>query len=339
MRRALFVVLVLAQIGILAYLAGQREWIMANGEVVYLRTAPVDPRDPLRGDYVTLSYDLNQLPLSAFRQTPDMLKRGQIVYAVLKHDVDDLYRLDFLSLSPPGGGRFLKGRVAYTYDGNQGRGLARGQGIVGLQFGIEKMFVEQGSGKAIEQRRGTREGLQVPMEVAVAIGSDGVGQIKSFRWSPVGLQFQRLNSPGRQTDDSAPELRFQLRIHNLSDVPLRIIDGPEHCAFRLDMLPGREATAAPREVACSPAQWQQETVISLAPGQTHSVQFDLSLPRWYVYSLSDREVWGNIAELALGQRFRLTYAPRSAAGVRGDADQLWQSTLTTPAFNARGFID
>ncbi|GAB3370791.1 GDYXXLXY domain-containing protein [Spongiibacter taiwanensis] len=335
MRRALFVVVILAQIALLAYLAGQREWILAKGEVVYLRTAPIDPRDPLRGDYVVLSYDLNQVPLSAFRQSPDLLKRGQIVYAALSQEAGDLYRLDYLSLTPPGRGQFLKGRVAHFYDG----GGRREQGFVDLRYGIEKMFVEQGSGKAIEQRRGVRDGVQVPMEVAVAIGRGGVGQIKTFRWSPVGLQFQRVNSAAASAEEGAANLRFQMNIHNFSDAPLRIIDGPEHCAFRLDMLPGREATAAPREIACSLAQWQQEKVISLAPGEVHSTQFDLSLPRWYVYSLSDREVWGNIAELALGQRFRLTYLPASAAGVRSDAALLWQHSLSTPAFNARGFID
>lgn len=338
MRRGLLVLLIATQLAVLGYLAGQREWILARGEVVYLRTAPVDPRDPLRGDYVDLSYRLNQQPLSAFRPPLTApLTRGATVFAVLQVESGDLYQLDYLTLVRPDTGRFLKGRVDYVH--HWGTELGREQGVVELSFGIEQLFVEQGRGLDIERRRGSRAGLQVPMEVAVALGAGGVAQLKSFRWSPVGLEFQHLGQGAPRSPDQPPNLTFRLRLHNLSTAPLTLIDGPEHCAFRLAMLPGMGASVAPRAVSCSPQQWQQEQLISLAPGQVHDTVFDLSLARWFVYSPRDGGVWDTIAELAFGQRFRLQYLPGSARGVRADADLLWQPSLETPAFSPRGVID
>ena len=40
------------QIVLLAFMAGEREWVARTGTPVVLRTAPIDPRDPMRGDYV-----------------------------------------------------------------------------------------------------------------------------------------------------------------------------------------------------------------------------------------------------------------------------------------------
>ncbi|MFO0867014.1 MAG: GDYXXLXY domain-containing protein [Gemmataceae bacterium] len=50
----------LFQVGVLSAMTGIttiRHW---NAEIHYLRTAPVDPRDLFRGDYVVLSYPFSQ---------------------------------------------------------------------------------------------------------------------------------------------------------------------------------------------------------------------------------------------------------------------------------------
>ena len=46
------------QLLVLGYIAGQREWILRTGRTVWLRTAPIDPRDVMRGDYVRLDYEV-----------------------------------------------------------------------------------------------------------------------------------------------------------------------------------------------------------------------------------------------------------------------------------------
>ena len=59
MRRLFIVLCIAAQILVLGVMAGKREFILATGERVFLRTAPIDPRDPFRGDFVRLRYDIS----------------------------------------------------------------------------------------------------------------------------------------------------------------------------------------------------------------------------------------------------------------------------------------
>ena len=57
MKRWFPVVVVVAQVGVLGFMAGEREWVAKTGTEISLRTAPIDPRDAMRGDYVRLDYE------------------------------------------------------------------------------------------------------------------------------------------------------------------------------------------------------------------------------------------------------------------------------------------
>ena len=56
--------LVVGQSLFLAAMVWDRVALLRSDNVVTLRTAPVDPRDIFRGDYVILTYDIAQLPLA-----------------------------------------------------------------------------------------------------------------------------------------------------------------------------------------------------------------------------------------------------------------------------------
>ena len=62
MKTAAVVAAIVIQFAVLGWMAGQREWIVRTGPSVWLCTAPVDPRDPFRGDYVTLGYEISTIP-------------------------------------------------------------------------------------------------------------------------------------------------------------------------------------------------------------------------------------------------------------------------------------
>ena len=66
MRKAAIITAILAQVLILAWMAGQREWILRTAPRIWLRTAPLDPRDLFRGDYVTLRYDIAAIGAEKF---------------------------------------------------------------------------------------------------------------------------------------------------------------------------------------------------------------------------------------------------------------------------------
>ena len=44
--------------------------VFTGGTEVMLRIQPVDPRDPLRGDYVTFSYDISSVSSYQFEYSP-----------------------------------------------------------------------------------------------------------------------------------------------------------------------------------------------------------------------------------------------------------------------------
>lgn len=335
MRRVLIVAAVVAQLLVLVVIAGQREWILQNGERVYVRTAPVDPRDPMRGDYVRLSYAINSQSLSAFKgTTTEKLKRGDRVYAVLRKSYDDLYELDYLSQRRPSAMPFIAGQVRYVY----GDLL---NGYVDIDYGIEQLFVEQGQGLDIEKRRGQRDSLQVPMEVELALGAAGQAQITGYRWSPLGVQLQRLDraNTGAVANDGlrSPVLEFSLQ--NVSDNALNIVDGASHCALHLQMLADRSSLSKLRYPLCGPTELEGERVVTLRPGQTHTVVVDLNEPRWHMQSTRDSARWGSIAELAATQRFRLVYRPLNVSDVNIAVKEVWPGSIASPAFNARGQID
>jgi uncharacterized membrane-anchored protein len=332
-RRGWVIVSVAAQLLVLAWMAGEREWIYRTGPRVYLRTAPIDPRDLFRGDFVRLQYEINSVRKEhldpAMAAPAAERRRHEVVYTRLLPAGEGLYEAAGTSLARPPG-LFLRGR---TEDG--WRLGWRGAGHVFVKYGIEQLFVEQGSGRAIEQRRGTRDALQVPMEVEVALASSGTAVIRGYRWSRLGMKLEVLRRPApRNRNAPAPEgpLSPKLRIGlaNASDAPLSVADADEHCAFQLVPVEWAPQPYAPAAPACG-GQPAVRT-IELAPGETYSVELDLSEPRWHVLAGGKPVEIGALPGLA---QFRIEYrAPASAAGT-----SLWRGRMASQAFNASGVVD
>ena len=90
MRKILIIGSILIQLFTLMYMAAVREAIILTGMTVYLRTAPVDPNDLFRGDYVSLNYEISQVPL---KEVFPAGEKEVICYTVLKKGENDLYGL------------------------------------------------------------------------------------------------------------------------------------------------------------------------------------------------------------------------------------------------------
>lgn len=334
MRKVLIVVLVLSQFAVLGFLAGEREWIRRSGERIFLRTAPIDPRDPFRGDFVTLRYSLNTVDVGRFRSTviASSLRREDSVFAVLKPGTSDIYQLDYLSDRKPSGGLFLRGRVSRDVTGGQ----------IEVRYGIEQYFVQQGSGKEIERKRGARDGLQIPMEVEVALGASGRAALLDYRWSRIGIRLEQNAiatdvDRGEGSPPRSPLLTLTLK--NVSDEPLQIADNDLHCGFSLlaEGDTGRRYTMA--DTRCSPYILKDGDIITLAPGEDYRAELDTALPRWYVLQ---EGVSGSasLAAAAPNERFRMVYRPPILMeGMDSSMAQLWQGELVSPTFSVRGRID
>jgi uncharacterized membrane-anchored protein len=324
------IVAVAAQLAVLAWMAGEREWIFRTGEVVHLRTAPLDPRDPFRGDFVRLQYDVNDVRLEA--APAEDRRRERVVYTRLQAAGEGVYEAAGASDTRPEG-LFLRGR---TEDAWRLGGWRGGGGAQVVKYGIEQLFVEQGSGEAIEQRRGTRDGLQIPMEVEVAVATSGKAVIRGFRWSRLGMQLEVLRVPARRVPNGPPEgplsPKLRITLANVSDAPLTVADAGEQCAFHLVTVAWTAQQYAPASRACSGGQ-PEPRAITLAPNETYSVELDLSERRWYVLD-GDQPV--EIGALPGFPQFRVEY--RSLDSAAGNS-LLWRGRLASQAFNATGGVD
>lgn len=334
MRRKLVLICIVAQVLVLAVMAAEREFILNAGERIHLRTAPIDPRDPFRGDFVRLRYEISRVSRRQLQGTlgEDEKQKGDLVYAVLEEGAENLYNLDYLTDEPPADGVFLRARVRHRWR------PAHNRSAVSVKYGIEKLFVEQGRGKDIERHRGTRSGLQIPMEVEIAVGSDGTAVIRGFRWSRLGMSLKMLRVHRRNRNENLDDVteplspKLEISLQNVSGAPLTLADTSEHCGFHL-----RTTTRVSREyrsayAGCPGVGSSGGHPIELAPGEAYTVQLDLSEPRWHVSV--DGET-GEIGRYANNDSFRIVYV----APIAGSAAAAWRGELPSSAFTAYRILD
>lgn len=322
------------QVLVLGYIAVERELVVLRGKTVYLRTAPIDPRDVFRGDYVRLDYEISHVPAPLLR---DGLKNRKTdysylhpkdrptVYAVLRTD-GDIGELEYLTDIKPAGGLFLRGTIENDWSGASH-----------VKYGIEAFFVQQKTGLDLE--RGQNEGgIQTPLEMKTAVGNNGTAVLKGYRWSKLGI--------GLVTETESPTNRLirsvTIQLKNTSQADLAIVDLPGGRSLSLE---------ADRIRDYSDADWKwvgatnarpavsEESVKILKPGEIHTIRVDLTDPDWFVVKAGEKPK--PINQLS-GWRpmFRLVYRPPSPEECRHlpRADIIWHGHLMSRAFNS-GRVD
>jgi len=109
-----FILIICLQVLLLFGIIGYREYWIATGDKVVLKTMPVDPRDIFRGDYVNLTYEITNLLLDSQSQKPDFLP-GQSIYVNFDTAADGTSFAASVSKEQPASGRFIQGRVRNEY--------------------------------------------------------------------------------------------------------------------------------------------------------------------------------------------------------------------------------
>lgn len=102
------------------------EWPLMTGKKIVLATRPVDPFDPLRGQYMTINYEISRI------NTAENFGLNDRVYVSLKEDAEHVWRMEKASSSMPKEGDFIKGVVKDT----------GGESIV-VEYGVEQFFFER----------------------------------------------------------------------------------------------------------------------------------------------------------------------------------------------------
>lgn len=125
-------------------------WTLTYGDDVALLTMPVDPRDLLYGDYVTLRYEIEEVPKNeisaAILNKIDKLaySKGLTVYGKLVQQ-GEIYVLDSLSDKKTRGSVYLTGKLS-GYDYQNADGIT----VHSVDFGLERYFVPENTGKELE---------------------------------------------------------------------------------------------------------------------------------------------------------------------------------------------
>lgn len=137
---------------------GFKQYTLAAGETVLLEVQPVDPRSLFQGDYVRLSYDISTLDTSTLAGD-DYFGPRATVYVELAPADDGYWHAVAVfdeRRAVPDGHVLIKGK---TQDGRFGFSDRR----VRVEYGIEEVFVPEGSGRAVETTR-TGLGLEVKVD-------------------------------------------------------------------------------------------------------------------------------------------------------------------------------
>jgi uncharacterized membrane-anchored protein len=270
MRKLFIICSVILQILLLAFMAGQREYVLHTGRTIYLRTVPFDPRDYFRGDYVTLNYEISTIDEKYFRdglvaqsETFDYYRkdRGKVVYTVLKLDDGQLASVDYVTDKKPSSDKlFIRGRIQYK-DSSEIR----------VAYSIEAFYVEQGKGGALENRL---SGTSLEMEIA--LGSDGIAVLKGYRTSPLSITAKNFV----KKDDVVQSCEIVLT--NISSKPTAVVDLPGYGSlkFQTSRSFARVPKEAPWQDHNQPIQVQDKDVHVLQPQQTYTFKIDFNDPYW-----------------------------------------------------------
>ncbi len=108
MKKTVYIIAIvwsLITLGIVFY----NESIFSHGETVLLKVRPFDPRDFLRGDYVSLQYDINRLTFSA--ENSPKVNYHKTAYVILEKDKDGHASAKGITYSKPEDKLFIKAQI------------------------------------------------------------------------------------------------------------------------------------------------------------------------------------------------------------------------------------
>jgi len=141
-----FIIAVAIQLAILFIIIITKVATLTGGTDVVLRIRPVDPRDPLRGDYVTFNYDISSINSYIVRDVNE-IKNGNTVYVALR-EAGKYWTALTVSVKKPADGIFIKGKVVSGGVKNEGDIISpRQSSDIRIIYGIEEYFIPEGKGQ------------------------------------------------------------------------------------------------------------------------------------------------------------------------------------------------
>ncbi len=142
-------------------------WPLMTGSTHILKPRPVDPFDILRGQYITINYDISTVPNTIKLDEKDV---GKIIYVSLEKDKDGISKASGISLTKPMGD-FIKGKIEEV------------DNEVFISYGIESFFFERDANIPMRDLR-----------VEVKISSSGQARISNLlqNGEPIEIKYKEI---------------------------------------------------------------------------------------------------------------------------------------------------
>ncbi|PDT14613.1 hypothetical protein CO670_22045 [Rhizobium sp. J15] len=156
---------------ILGTIIQSRASILRDGAEVLLKTAPVDPRDFLRGDYVVLNYDISSVPVQTIAGGIPAEPGERTLWVRLKKQQDGFWTIvesSFQALPPQPETVILRSQPFYSSGPSAVENIR-------VEYGIERYYVPEGEGKPIEEARNDGN-----VAISVRVSPSGSAQIRSL---------------------------------------------------------------------------------------------------------------------------------------------------------------
>jgi len=148
-----FAIALAIQVAIVGGLAALHAASVTNSKAVYLSLRPVDPRDPLRGDYVTVAYDIGEISSDLVQSlfdgtTTPMPAVGSTVYVPLTRTGKVWAVAPGVSKTLPDVENDPAVRDTYSRDVVFIRGavVSSSANMITVTYGIEEYFIPEGTG-------------------------------------------------------------------------------------------------------------------------------------------------------------------------------------------------
>ncbi len=139
----------LLQVLFLVFIAGSYYSIDYFGKDIKIKTVPVDPRDILYGDYVTLQFEISRVPLSSYDGDLTALDRGERnAYVVLQPDKEGYYAVKNVYPEKPD---VKNNEVVLTAKAEKIWGDSSFDQLQ-LTYGFERYYVQENTGKELEEQ-------------------------------------------------------------------------------------------------------------------------------------------------------------------------------------------
>ncbi|MBO9128185.1 GDYXXLXY domain-containing protein [Bacillus sp. 165] len=138
------VLLVICQLVSLSGMAGVHYYTKWYGKDIILQTEPVDPQDLFYGDYVYLNYTISTVPYSKWEGTERITFREK-VYVLLRKQGNEYEVKKVVRDKPNASSEEVVLRA---------KAMENGDGTLRLEYGLERLYVKEGTGKAIEEQAG-----------------------------------------------------------------------------------------------------------------------------------------------------------------------------------------